>query len=229
MNDYSGHRFGRLVAVVPVGRNRWRNVLWRCKCDCGNLTVVSSSDIKRTSSCGCIHSEITSERTKTHGESHTKLYKIWAAMKQRCRNPNNKRYADYGGRGIDLCDRWMDYPEFAEWARQNGYKAGVDIDRRDNGRGYSPENCRFVTRTQNCRNKRDNVFLEFRGDRKTIAEWAEVAMLPQKLIQGRKRRGWSDEETLALPPGTRKSALPPHKIHGMVEAWSEKKNKSTGD
>ena len=204
MNDYSGCRFGRLTAIEPAGRDKWRNVLWRCMCDCGNVSIVRSNDLRRTKSCGCLHSEVTAKRCTTHGKSHVKLYKVWAGIKQRCCNPRNCRYADYGGRGISLCDEWMGYESFAAWAERSNYEDGLDIDRIDNNGGYNPNNCRFVPRVINCRNKRDNVFLDLGGDRKTIAEWAETTGLSPNTIQKRLCMGWSARDAILLPSGTRR-------------------------
>lgn len=221
MNEYKNKRFGRLIAIEPVGRDRHRNVLWRCECDCGKESIVRAADLKRTKSCGCLSSELTANRNRTHGLGRTKLYLVWAAMKQRCCNPQNKRFADYGGRGITMCDEWQGYEPFAKWAVANGYKEGLEIDRIDNDSGYSPENCRFVTSRQNSRNKRDNLFLDFNGERKPLVEWAEIRGLPQKAVWKRLHRGWSIEDVLTLPIGTKRSALTPQELDSLKSRWGE--------
>lgn len=217
--NYIGVRVGRLVGIEECGRDRFRNVLWRCKCDCGNETIVSSADLKRTRSCGCLHSEVIANRNRTHNHSNTKLYKVWAGIKQRCCNGKNKRYRDYGGRGIELFSGWMDFPAFEQWAMENGYREGLDIDRINNDSGYFPWNCRFVTRQRNCWNKRDTLYLEYNGERKPMDEWCDLMGISQDMVWKRLKRGWSVQEALLLPRGARKSTLPPEKLAGMMEEW----------
>lgn len=217
-----GQRFGRLTTIKDVGKNSRRERLWLCSCDCGNQPIVSSRSLisGHTRSCGCFRRERVKEGlTKSHGGSKTHLYKVWAAMKQRCENSNNKSYNNYGGRGIHVCEEWLDFKPFYDWAIENGYKRGLDIDRKNNDLGYSPDNCRFVTRRENCMNKRDNVFLSILGERKTISEWSEKTGMPQKVIQKRLKRGWSAEAAIIAPLGTKIKQLPPQKLAAMMEDW----------
>ena len=109
-----------------------------------------------------------------HGLYKTKLYRVWEKMKSRCNNPNNRNYPDYGGRGIFICDEWNDFVPFYEWSQENGYEEGLTIDRIDNDGGYSPDNCRWVTQTENANNKRSNKWIEWNGETKTIAQWART-------------------------------------------------------
>lgn len=205
--DVRGVRFGRLVAIEPVGRDKYRSVLWRCVCDCGRETIVPTNSLKNAKSCGCLIVERTIERNTRHGAAKTKLYQVWGSMKQRCCNPNAKSYKNYGGRGITLCDEWMEFSAFQQWAKANGYAEGLEIDRIDNDKGYSPDNCRFVTRKQNCRNRRDNRHIEAGGERHTISEWADITGIPAKALQHRLCRGWSDVEAVIVPLGTKRKAF----------------------
>ena len=107
-----------------------------------------------------------------HGQYGTHLYHVWEKMKQRCNNPKHIQYADYGGRGIKVCSEWNDFKRFYEWAISNGYKETLFIDRKDNNKGYSPENCHWVTKVENNNNKRNNRFFQYEGKRQTIAQWA---------------------------------------------------------
>ncbi len=198
-NDYTGVRFGRLVALEPTGKDRHRNILWRCVCDCGKETTVSAAGLKKTKSCGCLWKDSVIAKSTTHGMSNTKLYDVWAAIKQRCCNPNNARYVDYGGRGINLCSEWLEYEPFARWALYNGYSDGLDIDRIDNERGYSPDNCRFVSKKQNNRNKRNNRFLDYNGDVKSLSEWSEIMGIDPKTVWKRLARGWTTKKALETP------------------------------
>ncbi len=220
-SDLLGQTFGRLCVVSEYGRNRNRNVLWECRCSCGNKTYVTTHDLNcgHTRSCGCLKTEETIKRNTREGQAKRSndlyLYKVWAAMKQRCLNPNNKRYHDYGGRGITISESWMEYDEFYAWAIEHGYKRGLDIDRIDNNKGYSPDNCRFVTRKQNCRNKRDNRFITLMGQTRVLQEWCDIFGLDSKVVSHRISRGTSHEEAITR-------GLSPDKLSAMMEAWDGK-------
>lgn len=169
--DLTGQRFGLLTAKNPIittSSNRTR-VKWICKCDCGNKIIVIASNLTsgHTKSCGCLNSKLTIKRNKiiaaSHHGSRERLYGVWHGMKARCNNPNNKRYSQYGGRGIKLCSEWNDdYSAFRTWALKNGYdpnapKGKCTIDRINNDLGYSPENCRWITNDEQQKNKRNRL------------------------------------------------------------------------
>lgn len=158
--DLTGQKFGRLTVVGLEGRDDKRNYIWRCVCDCGNAKVLATSVLKSgmIRSCGCLKSEMARNR---RGIAHHKLTETLNAMKARCNNPNHIGYKDYGENGITVCDEWANGKEghdnFVRWALANGYKAGLSIDRIDNNKGYSPDNCRWVTRNiQNANRKPRN-------------------------------------------------------------------------
>ena len=219
--QYAGIRFGRLVAIRPCGKDKNRNILWECVCDCGNKTVVSAASLRKTRSCGCLGRELIANRNYSHGRSDQKLYKVWAAIKQRCTNPKNSRFSDYGGRGINLCHEWLDFEPFFRWAIENGYKNGLEVDRIDNDGGYSPDNCRIVERKQNQRNKRDNHFIEFANKRLTISDWAERVGTSPKTIWKRLYRGWSVPSALFLPNGSHNRDMTPAELDALVSRWGE--------
>lgn len=154
--DLTGQRFGRLTVIERAGQHKGRS-LWKCKCDCSKITVVSVSQLLRgrTKSCGCLRNENISRIAKKHGMSHTRLYHIWIGMKKRCYDPNAQYFEIYGGRGITVCDEWLhDFMEFQRWALSHGYSDELSIDRIDNDKGYSPDNCRWATWHEQRMNQR---------------------------------------------------------------------------
>ena len=118
---------------------------------------------------------------RRHGlyKDNKNLFNLWQTMKTRCENPKRKNYDRYGGRGITVCEEWHEAKNFVEWALNNGYKKGLQLDRIDNNKGYSPDNCKFVTPTENCRNRRNTKFLTIRGVTKCVAEWCEEKRISQ--------------------------------------------------
>lgn len=122
------------------------------------------------------------ESEKTLRQRNKKLYWCWKAIKQRCLNPKNAAYKNYGARGIGICDEWMRFDPFCEWALNNGWEEGLDIDRIDNDGDYSPDNCRWTTRMQNINNRRCSVFINVGGETHTIAEWSRIINASRELI-----------------------------------------------
>ncbi len=135
-----------------------------------------------------------------HGETKTRLHKIWTSMKQRCHNPTTQGFENYGGRGISVCDEWRnDYLEFKNWSLNNGYSDVLEIDRTDNDRGYAPDNCRWVTKSANCRNTRRNNLVEAFGEIKTISDWAEDkrCAVNHGTLRSRLVRGTNPEDAIS--------------------------------
>lgn len=167
--DLKGEKFGRLLVleraesyIEPSGRKR---TMWKCLCDCGKITIVQASSLKAQTvhSCGCAKTERNQKYFTTHGFSKEKLYGLWREIKKRCYNPNYKQFKDYGGRGIIVCDEWLNnYVAFRNWALNNGYNPNAKfgdctIDRINVNGNYSPENCRFVSMKIQNQNKRKNL------------------------------------------------------------------------
>ena len=153
--DLTGIRFGELTALCRVGSNAHLKATWLCRCDCGSEKVVVGTSLTNglTLSCGCTRNKKLSEANKTHGLTGTRLYSIWKNMKKRCYSSKNNDYRYYGGKGIRICEDWKnDFASFHNWAMENGYSDVLTIDRKDNEKGYSPDNCRWVTRAEQNRN-----------------------------------------------------------------------------
>lgn len=157
--DLTGQRFGRLVVLGRAENSRSGQAMWKCKCDCGQEIIAPGNDLRRghTHSCGCFRKDKTLETHTVHGGNGTRLHNIWCAMKQRCYYPSYQCYKDYGGRGITVCDEWKDdFSAFRNWALSHGYQDDLSIDRIDNDKGYSPDNCRWATATEQRQNRRDS-------------------------------------------------------------------------
>lgn len=158
--DIIGKKFGRLEVERIFFYDKWRKQRLLCKCDCGDEKIVLRSDLLsgKVKSCGCFRKEKASEGAKTHGLTKDPLYKVWISIKKRCLNPNCKDFKYYGGRGIKICEEWLDFKSFYDWAISNGYNHDVPrsertIDRIDTDGDYCPENCRFANMTIQNRNK----------------------------------------------------------------------------
>lgn len=154
--DLNGKKFHRWTVVsraFGVKRSSWN-----CKCDCGTERTVESAKLRNglSKSCGCFNLEQLSKRKFVHGDKNDRLYQTWSNMKQRCRDKNHKSYKNYGKKGVSVCAEWMDYAAFREWALNNGYTDFLTIDRIDNCAGYSPDNCRFVSKKAQSRNRQFN-------------------------------------------------------------------------
>lgn len=207
--DLAGRRFGRVVAMQYKGRAKGYQSLWSARCDCGSEFITTAGRLKsgHTQSCGCLQKERTSETKTIHGfyrdasGKRSRLNRVWSAMKERCQNPNNKSFSNYGGRGITVCDEWQTFEPFHTWAMAAGYREGLTIDRIDNDKSYSPDNCRWTTTTIQSRNKRSNVILTFNGQTKILADWALKLGMDRGAIELRLKRGWTVEKALTTPIG----------------------------
>ncbi len=200
--NIAGEQFGRYTAIEFIGRipNRVGS-FWRCLCQCGEVRLVTGSGLrnKTQTSCGCLADELAGNRFRTHGLSKTKGYRVWCSMRNRCTNPNNKYFPLYGGRGITVCQRWTEsYENFL--ADMGLAPPKSSLDRIDNDGPYSPENCRWTTRSVQTRNTRKNRLLTHNGVTQCVAAWAESTGLKHSTICARlDDHGWTVERTLSTP------------------------------
>jgi hypothetical protein len=202
--DLTGKRFGRLVVLASEGyHEKSHSVQWKCRCDCGKEKIVLGGNLKtgKTVSCGCYSSEQKSLRSWKHGiGNENRLFRIWAGIKQRCYNPNVRNYKRYGARGITMCDEWLDsFLTFQKWALENGYSDNLSIDRIDNNGNYCPENCRWTSTKKQNNNRGTTVFITYKGETHSVAEWSEITGIHASTLAQRKRNGWSDVECLEVP------------------------------
>ena len=152
--DLSGQKFHR-ISVLHESIPKTSPIKYECLCDCGARLTVRGTALKsgNTKSCGCLQRELVQLRATSHGESNTTLYKIFTSMRARCNTPSASAYSEYGAKGISVCSDWDSFEVFKEWASSNGYKEGLSIDRKESNKGYFPENCRWVSRTIQSRNR----------------------------------------------------------------------------
>lgn len=189
-----GKKQGMLTIIELLGSCGGR-VCWLAKCDCGNTKVVKGSDFNNGSNktCGCTNLWI------KHGGSIKgrvqEEYIIWGNMCSRCNNINNPRYTSYGGKGIKVCERWKNFVNFLKDMNPRPSKLH-SIDRIDNNGNYEPNNCRWATNKEQCRNKNNNRLIEFAGKVLSVTEWSEVVGIARTTITHRLDRGWSIERAL---------------------------------
>ena len=201
LRDLTGQRFGRLT-VIERAENKGKHVAWRCRCDCGNEIVTRAGNLTGggSRSCGCFNREQSSKKHKKHGECNTRIYGIWKKIKSRCNDTNNDRYADYGGRGITVCQEWSEsFEAFRDWAIDNGYRDDLTIDRIDVDGNYDPANCRWISNQKQQNNRRDNHYITHNGETHTITEWARILKLSENALVHRILRGWDIERAFNTP------------------------------
>ena len=196
LEELIGNKFGSLTIIEYAGKGRMNCTLVKCKCDCGNYTVVPCYDLVRgkRKTCGAAIHRV---HSITHGKSKTRLYHIFYDMRKRCTNSKREDYRLYGGRGIKICDEWKnDFLTFEKWALSHGYADDLTLERNDVNKGYSPENCRWIPFKEQCLNKTNTVYLTYNGVKKTLMEWAKETNTKAMNMYQRRAKGYTDAEII---------------------------------
>lgn len=205
LNNLTGQRFGRLVVVKRMPDNTHKGrAQWECRCDCGKIKKVVGGSLTggATKSCGCARVDAvvtTGRRNATHGMTKTTEFMTWTSMKKRCLNTKDLAYPRYGGRGITVCDRWLE--SFENFYEDMGPRPfpGAHIDRIDNDGHYEPDNCRWTDVRTNQNNRRNTPKYEFRGQMLTLAEVSRICGVEPGCLRDRIKRGWTLEDAATIP------------------------------
>lgn len=199
-DDLRCKQFSRWTVLEYAGHSKWL-----CRCECGTVKEVAGTHLKSgaSKSCGCYGHDVLMNRNTTHGDNKTPLHYHWLDIKKRCSNPKFRQYKDYGGRGIYVCNEWVnDFTAFRDWSLANGYEKGLSIDRIDNNGPYAPWNCRWTDRTTQNNNKRSNHLITANGKTQTVAQWERETGIEEATIRSRIKRGWDEQDAVTIPQRT---------------------------
>ena len=205
IHDITGRKFGRLTIIsMDSIRTNSGQLRWLCRCDCGTEKVITGDNLKigHTSSCGCFAKEASRKRMLKHGKEGSSIYRCWLNMRSRCYNKKDISYSRYGGRGITVCPRW-DYSFNDFYLDMGDIPADMSIDRIDNDGDYSPDNCKWSTRTEQANNRRRSKLITHDGETLSHAEWSRRLGGCIELVGSRLRKGWTEEEAILTPKALR--------------------------
>lgn len=200
--DLTGQVFNRLTILERAENDKHGGAMWKCLCECGNITTIRGAHIKngRIKSCGCLNKEIrATPKYFTHGLSKSPEYTTWYSMKARCYNPKTRGFEHYGGRGISICKKWKN--SFISFYKDMGQRPSAkhSIERINNEEGYSPENCCWATQQEQNNNMRRSHKITVRGQTKTMSEWAHSVGINKATLYSRITCGWSPEKAIFTP------------------------------
>lgn len=202
---YPGEVLEECIFLEETHTNKGGNRFAKFKCKCGNefIAAISKVKIRHTKSCGCISAE--TKPNLKHGLANSSEYNTWNKIKGRCFNPKDEGFSDYGGRGITMCDEWKN--SFEAFYNYVGKKpeGKYSMDRINNEGNYEPGNVRWATDIEQANNKRNNRIIEYKGEKKTISEWAEIVGINRTVLARRYDLGWTDEQILNIPMRQRAS------------------------
>ena len=196
-------KFGRLTVIENLGYyakqgTKTKRTYVKCLCDCGNEIEVRLDSLKgNTKSCGCLNYE---SKWSTHGQSGTKLYRVWASMKNRCDNELDSAYKWYGGKCVTYDKSWGKFEGFLNWAESSGYEEGLTIERVDVDGNYQPDNCKWITQSEQLLNTTRTLNIEYNGQTKTLKEWSDVLGIKYDTLYARiNYPNWSVERAFTEP------------------------------
>ena len=204
MADITNQRFGRLIARTPSGRDRHKNVIWDCACDCGNVVRLTAASLRKghTRSCGCLRADEFHARVRKHGKSSSSVYMVWEQMVARCTNTEHKDFDYYGGRGITVCDEWRSFESFYTDMGDPG--DSMMLERRDNNLGYSAANCVWATRVEQANNRSNNVMIVTIAEVMTMAQFARSLCVHYANVRSKVNRGVREINGIKFEVKTRK-------------------------
>ena len=198
--DLSGRDVGYIRVDKYCGRDIHHNMYYYCTCNyCGFPTIMTADSLnsKTTKTCGCFKYH--------HNKVYTRLYNIYRGMIERCYYPSCNHYYEYGGRGIKICDEWLNkengFKRFYKWSVENGYQDNLSIDRINNDRNYYPENCRWADVKVQSNNRSTCVYIKYKNYIFNVEQWSEIIGIPRSTILNRLNRGWNVDDSLRTPSG----------------------------
>lgn len=198
MRSLDGNKYGRLTVIKTFRENGRTKV--ECICECGNTKVILADNLKRgkIKSCGCYHDEAAKDNNITHNLRYTRIYNIFMGMKHRCFNKNNRAYSRYGGKGVTICDEWLNnFKAFYDWSISHGYDDTLSIDRIDSNGNYEPNNCRWANRKTQSQNRTNIKTYTYNGETHYLSEWAAILNIKKATLANRIKQGWSIEKAFS--------------------------------
>jgi hypothetical protein len=199
-----GDKYGRLTIISEVEQIKWTR-RFLCKCDCGKEKVIRLEHLRRGAiiSCGCynIEKSLGVCHSLKHGHKRhlkpTRIYRIWGGMKKRCLNSKSNNYKRYGGRGINVCEEWIEFEPFLNWAMSNGYKDNLSIERKDSNGNYEPGNCKWANAKEQANNRNSTHFVTYKDKSLSIKQWSEILNINYNTLKHRLYNGVPPEEAFS--------------------------------